>query len=149
MGWLEAALPCAQEWSATDVIELATALEPMALECGLLDAEDRWNERWDELERNLSHRPEEMRRLRSASPARRASARRLLLLHRAYRQFMLLAPAELARVRALAAALRVRGSLKHYLHLYPDGASYLKAALDMPLAEAKHWLRHQEPSTLD
>lgn len=145
LGWLEAALPCAERWPATDLIELASALEPMALEAGLPDAEERCSERWAELLRNLPQRARELTALRKSPPAPRADSRRLLLLHRVWRQLMLLAPADPVRAAELALAVRHR-KLPAYVRRYPDGADYLEAARTLPLAEIKRWLRYQEPA---
>lgn len=139
LGWLESALVLASRWPATDLIELASALEPMALDV------DSAEERWEELLGNLPHRAEELDRLRATPPQQRNDARRLLLLHRVWRQVMLLAPVDLPRVRALASAAG-QGELPAYLRRHPDGADYLESALTLPPDEVKRWLRHQEPS---
>ncbi len=142
LGWLEAALPLAAEWPPTEVIELASALEPMPLEA---DDPEACQERWDELLRNLPQRAQELEGVRSTPPAERADARRLLLLHRVWRQLMLLAPADPVRARELARAV-LRRKLPAYVQRHPDGAEYLEAARTLPLTEVKRWLRHQEPS---
>jgi len=144
LAWLEAALPLA-EWPATDVIELASALEPMALEAELVDAPARCGERWHELQRNLPQRAAELRALRAQPPASRTNRRRLLLLHRVWRQLMLLAPADPARARELARAVRER-KLPAYVRRHPDGADYLESARTLPLVEIIRWLQYQEPA---